>query len=153
MARLGRPHGLDGFLGLYVDPSDVTHFEVGSPVMIQDQEYLVRELRKSDRGYQVAFAGVVDRPGAELIRNQDVFVSQRRELGDGEFWPTDLIGLEVRTGGKVIGVEHGPAQDRLVIERGEVVFEIPFVEDLVPVVDIKAGFVEIVEIEGLSEPS
>ncbi|HEX9848264.1 MAG TPA: hypothetical protein VGB33_07585 [Acidimicrobiia bacterium] len=50
----------------------------------------------------------------------------------------------------VVDVEFGAAQDRLVIERGGVRFEVPFVADLVPVVDLDHGLVEIREIEGLS---
>jgi ribosomal 30S subunit maturation factor RimM len=40
-----------------------------------------------------------------------------------------------------------------VIERGGSRFEVPFVDELVPVVDIDGGFVEVVEIEGLTQPS
>ena len=94
-----------------------------------------------------------DRASAEEIRNSDVFVAGRRQLEEGEFWPSDLVGLEVRPGGgKVIGLEHGPGQDRLVIERGSVSFEVPFVVALVPVVDLEGGYLEIVELEGLTPP-
>jgi 16S rRNA processing protein RimM len=53
----------------------------------------------------------------------------------------------------VVAVNHGPAQDRLVIERDGVRFEVPFVDPLVPVVDVEAGYIETNEIEGLIEPS
>lgn len=120
--------------------------------MIADRTMTVRSIRPTDRGYHVAFVEVPGREAAEEIRNQDVFVSQRRELEEGEFWPADLIGLEVRPGGgKVVGLEPGPAQDRLVIERDGTRFEVPFVEALVPVVDLDGGYVEIVEIEGLAD--
>ena len=147
---MGRPHGLDGFLGLYVDEADLVHFEIGSKVELGDQPFVVSALRRADKGWQVAFEGVDDRSPAEAIRNRDVFVGAARELEEGEFWPEDLVGLEVRPiGGVVVGVEHGPAQSRLVIEKDEVTFEVPFVDELVPVVDVDAGFVEITMIEGL----
>ena len=102
----------------------------------------------------MAFADVGDRNAAEEIRNEDVFVAERRSLADHEFWPEDLIGLEVRPGGGVVvDVVVGSAQDRLVIERDRGTFEVPFVDDLVPVVDVDGGFVEIVELPGLTEPS
>ena len=114
----------------------------------------VRELRRGKKGPQVAFEDVIDRPAAELLRGREVFVDERRTLGEGEFWPGDLVGLEVRPGGgAVVEVAHGPAQDRLVIERDATRFEVPFVSELVPVVDLDAGFVEVVEIEGLSSPT
>jgi ribosomal 30S subunit maturation factor RimM len=40
----------------------------------------------------------------------------------------------------------------LVIERDGRRFEVPFVDELVPVVDPAGGFVEITEIEWLSSP-
>jgi ribosomal 30S subunit maturation factor RimM len=39
----------------------------------------------------------------------------------------------------------------LIIQRDELRFEVPFVEELVPIVDLGEGFVEVVEVEGLSE--
>jgi 16S rRNA processing protein RimM len=151
--RLGRPHGLDGFLGLYVDPADLEYFDHGSTVFIQDRPFVVRAIRPADKGYQVAFDEVVDREGADRIRNLDVFVSERRTLGEQEFWPDQLVGLEVRPGGgTVVAIIHGPAQDRLVIEREGARFEIPFVDPLVPVVDLEAGYIETEEPHGLIDP-
>ena len=148
--RLGRPHGLDGFLGLYVDPADLDHFDRGSTVFIQDCPFVVRAIRPAHKGYQVAFDEVVDREGAERIRNQDVFVAERRTLDEQEFWPDQLVGLEVRPGGgTVVAVIHGAAQDRLVVERDGTRFEIPFVDRLVPVVDLEAGYIETEEPHGL----
>ena len=154
MARLGKPNGLDGFIGLYAEPNDLTYFEPGSVVYVAGRPYEVRATRQGKKGPQVAFAGVVDREGAELIRGSDVFATERRQLHEREFWPDDLVGLDVRPGGgAIVGVIHGPAQDRIVVDRDGVVFEVPFVDDLVPVVDLEEGFVEVIEIEGLSSLS
>lgn len=151
--RLGRPHGLDGFLGLYVDDADLVYFDPGSTVFLDNESHVVRNIRRADKGYQVAFEGVTDRPGAESIRNLDVFVEHRRELSEREYWPDDLIGLEVRPGGgEVAGVSFGAAQDRLIVDRDGSRFEVPFVDAFVPVVDLEAGFVEVAEIDGLTEP-
>ena len=141
-------------MGLYAEPNDLVYFEPGSVVYVAGRRFEVRAIRQGKKGPQVAFAGVIDRAGAELIRGIDVFVTERRQLGEREFWPDDLVGLEVRPGGgAIVGVVHGPAQDRIVVERDGAVFEVPFVDDLVPVVDLEVGFVEVVEIEGLSSLS
>jgi 16S rRNA processing protein RimM len=159
VGRLGRPHGLDGFLGLYIEEEDAAAIEPGARVFVDDRPHVVRALRRADRGYQVAFEGIQDRFMAEEIRGADFSVEQRRELSEGEFWPGDLIGLPVfdQDGawvGAVKDVLFGAGQDRLLIEGGSGLdFEVPFVAALVPVVDLARARVEIVSIPGLTEPS
>lgn len=154
VGRLGKPNGLEGFLGVYVEPEDLVHLEPGSEVVVLDRIYTVRARRQGKKGPQVAFEEVTDRHGAEEIRGSDVFVAAARELTENEFWPSDLVGLEVRpAGGRIVGVAHGASQDRLVVERDSRRFEVPFVDALVPVVDVESGYVELDEIEGLSSLS
>lgn len=153
VGRLGRPHGLDGFLGLYIDQSDSTLFEIGATVQLDGEPMTVRALRRTDKGFQVAFVEAPDRNSAEELRGRVVAVDTPRDLDEGEYWFDQLIGLSVLPGGGVVvGVEPGPAQDRLVVQRGEIQFEVPFVDALVPKVDLDGGFVEIVEMEGLTPP-
>lgn len=153
VGRLGRPHGLDGHLGLYVDPEGLVYFEPGSVLIVGDRRLTVRSLRRGKKGHQVEFEEIQDRDAADEIRGTEVLAPSRRPLAENEFWPEDLVGLEVRpAGGVVVGVQHGVGQDRLVIERDDIRFEVPFVDAFVPSVDVSEGYVEIVEIEGLSEP-
>lgn len=157
VGRLGRPHGLDGFLGLYVDEPDITHFEPGKSVCITGAGYTVRQVRRADRGYQVQFEDVNTREEAELIRGQDVTVPERRKLNSDEYWPEQLSGLRVLDiDGVDIGCVSrwipGSAQDRLLVEIDGAGYEIPFVSEFVPTVDLEAGFVEIRPIPGLIEP-
>lgn len=159
IGRLGRPHGLDGFLGLYIEEEDVDSIHPGSTVFLSDRPHVVRAVRRVDRGYQVAFEGVDDRAAAEELRGSDFIVGKRRQLTEGEFWPADLIGLPVfdqdgQELGVVKDVLFGPGQDRLLIEGGgDASFELPFVDELVPVVDLAQGRIEVVVIPGLIEPS
>ena len=149
---------MDGFLGVYIDEEDVVSIQPGATVFLGDRPLVVRAIRRVDRGFQVAFEGIDDRESAEVVRGLDVAVPQRRSLGEGEFWPEDLIGLTVvEPGGRVVGVVaevvFGPGQDRLRIERvGGSTFEVPFVDALVPRVDLEAGEVEVDPISGLIEP-
>jgi len=128
-------------------------------VHLEDRPHVVRAIRRVDRGFQVAFEGIDTREAAEEIRGSVVSVDERRPLGHDEFWPEDLMGLTVfdETGGQVGVVERvifGPGQDRLVIITGDgVSFEVPFVDDLVPLVDIGARRIEINSIPGLIEPA
>jgi 16S rRNA processing protein RimM len=154
IGRLGRPHGVDGYLGIYVDEDDVVSLESGSVVYIGDEPHTVRQVRRTDRGFQIAFEDVTDRNSAEQMRGSDVVVSERRPLVDDEFWPEQLVGLPVydETGaeiGRVEGVLTGPGQDRLLVRKPAGVFEVPFVDALVPVVDLEKGRIEIVALPGL----
>lgn len=154
IGRLGRPHGLQGFLGIYIDPADITLLEPGQTVFVDDRPLTVAATRRGDKGYQVSFVEVPDRPGAEQIRGGTVYAERRRTLDKDEFWPEDLVGLEVRPGGgTVVGVASGPSQARLLVERDGGRFEVPFVSELVPVVDLEEGFVEVTDLPGLSGPS
>jgi 16S rRNA processing protein RimM len=136
----------------------VVSLQPGSTIFLGDRPHVVRAIRRVDRGFQIAFVGIDDRETAEAVRGLDVSVTERRRLGNDEFWPEDLIGLAVfDQNGAPIGVVSdvvvGSSQDRLVIEGpGGSVFDVPFVDPLVPTVDVEAGRIEIVAIPGLIEP-
>jgi 16S rRNA processing protein RimM len=111
-------------------------------------------VRRTDRGFQIAFEEVTDRDSAEEVRGAEVSVAERRPLLEGEFWPDQLVGLLVvdESGdevGVVESVRGGPGQDRLVVKGARGKFEVPFVDALVPVVDLEKGRVVIVAIPGL----
>ncbi len=161
VGRLGRPHGLNGELVLFPDTDNPQRFVVGARLTATTQpprQLTVVEVRPHRGAMLVSFAGVATITAAEELANVDLTVeeSQLRPLEAGEYWPEDLVGLEAQTGngqvvGRVVAVIVGGAQDRLVIERGEVRFEIPFVEPLVPEVDLDSGSVVIALLPGLLE--
>lgn len=107
----------------------------------------------------VKFAGVDDRDGAELLKGVQLTMeeSDLRTLEAGEFWPSQLQGLEVRDRsgikrGVVLDVITGGAQDRLAIEVATGRVEVPFVDALVPTVDLEGGFLVVETVAGLLEP-
>ena len=130
----------------------------GMTVFLDGRPQVVRAIRRVDRGFQVVFDGLESREAAEEFRGLEVAVPERRPLGDDEYWPADLIGLAVfdpdgRGVGVVVDVVLGPGQDRLRVEQSDgVIFEVPFVDALVPVVDLESGRIEIDLIPGLIEP-
>ena len=144
---------------MYLDEDDVVSIQPGATVFVADRPHVVRAIRRVDRGFQIAFEGIADRETAEAVRGLDVAVPERRRLAEGEYWPEDLIGLAVvdpdgRVVGVVADVIFGPGQDRLRIDQegGGPTFEVPFVDALVPRVDLEAGEVELDPIPGLIEP-
>jgi 16S rRNA processing protein RimM len=161
VGRLGRPHGLDGELVLYPDTDNPQRFVPGARLtaLTDPPRLLTISVARPHRGaILVGFVGVGSRAAADELTNAELIVDldDLRPLGDGEYWPEDLVGLEARSSdgevvGRVVEVVLGGAQDRLVIERGEGRFEIPFVEPLVPEVNLSSGVVVIAVLPGLLE--
>ena len=106
---------------------------------------------------RVHFAGIDDRNAAEALKGVQFVMdaADRRELGSGEWWPEDLvgcsaIGMSGEDVGEVVEVILAGVQDRLVVlapdgRRAEV----PFVEALVPVVDLDRRVITVDLPEGL----
>lgn len=123
------------------------------------RELEVESAKASGDVVLVRFAGISDRNAAEGLRDTDLTVTDddRRELGDDEFWPDELVGLQVRLPsgemvGSVTGFVPGDAQDRLVLQVGAGEVEIPFVGEIVPQVEVDHGFLVVDPPAGLLEP-
>jgi 16S rRNA processing protein RimM len=108
----------------------------------------------------VAFEGVPDRTGAESLRGTRLFVDASEGLpeDDDEGWYEDeLAGLAAVTVdgqevGTVTALQTRAAQDLLVVRLaagGEAL--VPFVDSIVPVVDIPGGRVVLDPPPGLLE--
>ena len=120
---------------------------------------VVASSRVVDSTLFVRFDGVDDRDAAEALRGRELTIDagERRPLDEGEFWPDDLVGLEVRlpTGwvaGVVTGFVEGVAQGRLVVGTSAGAVEVPFVEEIVPEVDVAGGFLVLDPPAGLLDP-
>jgi 16S rRNA processing protein RimM len=108
--------------------------------------------------YIVQLAGITDRNAAEAMRGCVLLVRQsdRPRLDPGEFFVADLIGLAVFD--QATQVQIGTVQD--IFSAGNDLLEvarsggqkpvlIPFVEAIVPVVDMQQGRIEITPPAGL----
>jgi 16S rRNA processing protein RimM len=105
--------------------------------------YTIIEVGPHKDGLLVRFEGVFDRSAAEALRGTSFTIpsDDRRELDNEEFWPDDLIGCAVvdEAGeplGTVESVEFGSAQDRLAVRTSDGVVEVPFVDAIVPAIDL-----------------
>lgn len=97
----------------------------------------------------------------EEIKGLDIKIPKEKaeeNLQEDEFLITDLIGLNVLNQdeekiGTINNVGTNGASEILEIKDGnEKIHLVPFVKALVPVVNVKQGFVIINDIEGLIEP-
>jgi 16S rRNA processing protein RimM len=162
VGRIGRAHGLTGEVS--VEPrtdEPARRFTVGAVLGTEGRTHWPSLTVAGTRTHQgrllVRFAEIGDRTTAESARGTELTVVVEPEESPEdpeEFYDHQLVGLRVETvAGDAVGtllrVEHNAAQDLLVLDtdHGEVLF--PFVEALVPEVDLAGGRIVLDDRPGL----
>lgn len=165
VGRIGRAHGVRGELSVEVRTDEPERrFTVGASLGLDDSAHtlVIRSVRPHTGRLLVFFDGVEDRTQAEALHGGLLTVEvgpAERPDDPEEFYDHQLAGLAVRTVdgdpvGDVTEVLHLPAQDALAVRTGdgrEVL--VPFVRELVPTVDVAAGFVLVEDVPGLLDPA
>lgn len=147
VGRVVKPHGLRGevIVDLVTDRTD--RLAPGSTLSSREGPLEVARSSPHQGRWIVAFAGVIDRDGAESLRGT---VLSAPPLHDPDaLWVHELVGADVvgpdgRPYGRVEGVEANPASDLLVLAGGGLV-PLRFVVDHEPgrvVVDPPAGLLD-----------
>jgi 16S rRNA processing protein RimM len=161
VARIGKPHGIRGEVTVQVmtdAPED--RFLPGTELIVEPAKLgklTVAAARWNKEILLLAFNEVRDRNTAETLRGAQLFVDAEDVEDDEDAWyEHELEGLEVRVDGasvgKVTGLRTHAAQDLLIVEAtdgAEVL--VPFVEEIVPEVDLDGGFVVVTPPPGLFE--
>jgi 16S rRNA processing protein RimM len=170
VGRLVKAHGLKGALKLelYTDDPD-GRFVPGATFTLQVPEsspwhgkpLTVREFRWMNSHPVAFFEGVEDRTAADELVRAILWIDQDAAAVAPEedaWYDHQLVGLEVvRDGaavGRVIRVDHLPAQDLLIVRptgAGDAEILVPFVSAIVPEVDIEGGRVVVTPPAGLFE--
>ncbi|MGL3150817.1 ribosome maturation factor RimM [Microbacterium sp. A82] len=165
VGRLVKAHGLKGALKLelYTDNPE-RRFVTGAEFTLQVPEaspwhrktVVVREYRVMNGNPVVFFDGIDDRDSAEGLVRAILWIDQDvDETEDNAWYDHQLVGLDVVRDdvviGKVVRVEHMPAQDLLIVKAGEQDIMVPFVEAIVPSVDVSGGRVVVTPPPGLFE--
>ena len=163
VARIGKPHGLRGEVTVQLHTDDPeARFPVGSTIATQATagSGVPRTLHQGV--WLLGFDQIPDRTGAESLRGTRLVVDAaelvRAADDDTEGWYEDeLRGLAVLTRdgtrlGQVTRLELGAAQDLLVValDAGGDAY-LPFVESIVPEVDLEGGRVVVDPPDGLLE--
>lgn len=146
-----RAHGLRGDVIVRPQSDDPDRFVIGASFVTDEnpaRTVTITEIREHKDGLLLLFAEVRNRNAADALRGVTLSIGkhERRNLDEDEYWPEDLIGLQVvATDGSALGtvedVVTGTAQDRLVVTTTTGSVEVPFVAALVPEVDAAAGHI------------
>lgn len=169
VGRLTKPHGLKGGikLELYTDnpelrfvPGAEFHLQVPAESEWFGRTISIRELRWFNGVPVGFFEEVPDRNAAESIVRAILWIDEAAvEAGEEEnaWYDHQLVGLAVHRDGVQVGtvseVQHFPAQDLLSVKTTSGTVLVPFVEEIVPNVDLDAGIVTVTPPLGLFEES
>jgi 16S rRNA processing protein RimM len=162
IGRIARPHGIRGEVLVEVTTDDpAARYVVGAVLAVEPARLgplTVEAVRPHHGRLIIAFDGVPDRDAAEALRGVRLCVDTAevdQPADPDEFNDFQLIGLaavDEQGGelGEVVGVDHAPASDLLVLRRpGGRTALVPFVRAIVPSVDLAAGRVVLTPPEGL----
>ncbi|GAA1832645.1 ribosome maturation factor RimM [Agromyces salentinus] len=166
VGRLTKAHGLKGAikLELYTDDPE-RRFVPGAEFSLQvpasspwhGKHLVLRELRWYNQIPVGFFEGVDDRTAAEGLLKAILWVENvdQEESEPDAWYDHQLVGLAVvRDGekvGEVVRVDHFPAQDLLIVRAADREVMVPFVQAIVPEVDLAAGTVRVTPPAGLFE--
>lgn len=167
VGRIVGPHGIKGEVRVYPNSDFPERFLEPGTRWLQSLQQpdpqpwdLIRGRFVQGKGlYVLQFRGVTDRDGADALRNHRLLVpaSDRPHLEEGEFYVADLMGLKV-----LLQSDHTPIGTVTdIYEAGNDLLEIsllptdgeplsqprtvlvPFVEAIVPTVNLAEGYIEI----------
>ncbi len=181
IGKIVSPQGMKGELRVYPNTDFPERFEVPGKRWLlranaaepEEVELVKGRFLEGKNLYVIQLAGVKYRDEAEELRGCKLVVpeSDRPQLGEDEYHLMDLVGLPVfmQDGGELIGTvvdlinagndllevrleeeEMGGQGDKGKIQKPKNIL-IPFVKEIVPVVDLEAGKIEITPPIGLLE--
>ena len=162
VARIGKPHGIRGEVTVQVltdAPED--RFVPGTEFVVEPASagpLTVVSARWNKDILLLAFEEIETRNDAETLRGAKLFIeTEELDEDDDEGWyEHELVGLEARVGAQVVGkiaaLHTMPVQDLLVVESpdGKEIL-IPFVEQIVPEVNVAEKYVLVTPPPGLFE--
>jgi 16S rRNA processing protein RimM len=148
---IARPQGVKGEVRVHVFNPESTLLEELAEVFLigeADEEPALVEILSARRGPKallMRLEGVSSREDVEALRGYTLCIPRAAlpELGEGEYYHADLIGLEAFEGaesiGTVVDVLDYPSAECLKIERPDGFLEVPMLPKWLDRVDVEAG--------------
>lgn len=160
VARIGKPHGIRGEVTVQVltdAPGD--RFVPGTEFVVEPASagpLTILSARWNKDILLLGFEEIETRNEAETLRGAKLFIeTEELDEDDDEGWyEHELVGLEARVGPEVVGTIAAlttlPVQDLLTVKtpEGKEIL-VPFVEQIVPEVNVAEGYVLITPPPGL----
>lgn len=158
IGKLVNFHGVRGEVKVLSDSDFLEErFAAGNTVEIAGDVLTIESYRTHKNFHMLKFVGVSDMNDITHLKGKDVFIEENEAdliLDENEYHVRDIVGLTVinlddnTELGKISEVMFTGANDVWVIQ-GEREYLIPYIEQVVKVVDVERGIVEITPLEGL----
>ena len=161
VGRIGKAHGILGEATIEVRTDEAEdRFAIGAKLETESHGVItVASARVHNGILLLGFEGIEDRNAIEKLRNQLLFTEVDIDapgVDEDDYHVLQLVGckaflIDGDEFGTVTDVLNLPGQDVLAIESADGEVLIPFVRQLVPVVDIKARRMTVIppEIDGV----
>jgi 16S rRNA processing protein RimM len=157
---VGRPHGIKGEVTIDVRTDEPARRFAPGAVLRREgggEPLTVATARDHGGRLLLRFGEHPDRTAVESLRGTVLVVDvdpSERPVDDEEYYDHQLAGLRVLDAdgaevGTIADVVHLPEQDLLEVDLADGPRLIPFVEALVPVVDLAGGAVRLADVPGL----
>ncbi len=163
IGRVVKPHGVKGKVKVVYYGVDLLALSAYREIFIEDERgrpeaYEVLEAIPQPPRLILRLKGIEKIEEAESLTGREIFVKREAllELGEGEYYWADILGVDVETPegkriGKVKEIFPTGANDVYVVEgkRGEIL--LPATEEVIQSIDIEKRVMKVVRKEGLWE--
>ena len=142
----GRPENLSGVKEIYIEAPDRT----------ENRRFNLSRIKFQKKTAILKLKGIDTPEAADGLRDLHVLIERDnlQSPGEGEYFWSDLIGLQVRTTcgdnvGEVKDLIDSGGHDILVIKSTGREFLVPFVKKFVTAVDLEGSVITVEPVEGL----
>lgn len=143
IGNISKAQGIKGEVKIAPLTDDVSRFKKLKSVYLDGEVYKVKSVKILPSGIFIAFEGIDDRNGAELLRNKEIQIERKDavDLPKDRYFIVDIIGCQVYTDDEKVGklkdvLQYGSA-DVYVISTSKGNAMIPAIERIIKQVDVE----------------
>ena len=142
VATISRPQGIKGELKINPITDDVNRFKKLKEVYIDGIARKILGIRINGVEVYIYLNNVIDRNGAELLRGKEIFIDKKdADIREGRYLISDVIGCEIVSDGKVLGIlkevlQYSSVDTYLAKDPKNKIFMFPALDDVIIEIDI-----------------
>ncbi|MCL1901623.1 MAG: ribosome maturation factor RimM [Firmicutes bacterium] len=142
IATISRPQGIKGEIKINPITDDVNRFKKLKEVYIDGISRKILGVRINGAEVYIYLNNVIDRNGAELLRGKEIFIDKKdADIREGRYLISDVIGCEIVSDGKVLGVlsevlQYSPVDTYLAKNLQNKIFMFPALDDVILEIDV-----------------